>query len=307
MKHIAWYRHLIKAISSKALHAGLILFLGGCPAEAFLPPLTAADTYLDVGYAVPPPGVAATALMLDLYVPSGSTAAPLVVFVHGGGWKNGDKRAGGPGHQQAILGAGFAFASVNYRLLEDGPPDVGSADIAIALAFLQNHSTDYGLDTSRIALMGHSAGAHLAALVALDAQYLAGAGVPREAIRAVALLDGAGYDIVRQMEAGNAALYREVFGTDPVYMARMSPLTYARATPAPAFILHHIEGRAVSREQSEALAAALVSAGNVATTHEALNETHASINRGFGAEGDVTTALTVAFLQQHLAQTASLK
>lgn len=260
----------------------------------------ASPTRADVIYRTPPAGVPASALSLDYFAAPGSKKAPLVVFVHGGGWQIGDKRGGEHGHPQALNAAGYAYASVNYRLLQYGPPDVAASDIAAAIAFLRAHANEYGFDPDRIALMGHSAGAHLAALVGLDSRYLA-TSVPRTAIRSLVLLDGAGYDIPRQVAVGdNSDLYTKVFGNDGAYWKRMSPITYAAGPGAPATILHYIEGRAASKMQAEGLAAAILRGGGIAQTHEAKGETHSSINRGFGEAGDDTTRLTLEFLGTHL-------
>jgi acetyl esterase/lipase len=102
-------------------------------------------------------------LKLDLYVPSGTVKPPLIVYVHGGAWRAGDKEDMPLG---ALVQKGFAVASVDYRLSGDAPFPAMVHDIKAAIRFLRAHGKEHGLgDTSRVAIIGSSAGGHLAALV----------------------------------------------------------------------------------------------------------------------------------------------
>ena len=101
-------------------------------------------------------------LALDLYLPEGKQGAPLVVFVHGGGWQRGSRNEMPLG---AMAPAGFAFASVDYRLSPVAPFPAQAHDIKAAIRFLRAKQSEYGYDAARIAITGTSAGAHLAALV----------------------------------------------------------------------------------------------------------------------------------------------
>ena len=147
------------------------------------------------------------------------------------------------------------------------------------------------MDPNKVILQGHSAGAHLAALVALDPRYLAAANVPASSIKAVSLLDGAGYDVSAQIaNGGNSLLYRSVFGSEAAMQAQLSPLTYARvAKSPPPFLIHYVADREASRAQSNQLAEALQAQGGVAEVHAAVGKTHGTLNREFGPPGDVPT------------------
>jgi acetyl esterase/lipase len=101
-------------------------------------------------------------LALDLYLPEGKQGAPLVVFVHGGGWQRGSRTEMPFG---GMAPAGFAFASVDYRLSPVARFPAQAHDIKAAIRFLRAKQSEYGYDASRIAIAGTSAGAHLAALV----------------------------------------------------------------------------------------------------------------------------------------------
>ena len=110
---------------------------------------------------------------LDLWVPEGAEKAPLVLFVHGGGWKRGSKdNAVGRAMPAHMLEQGYAFASIDYRLVPRNTVEEQAADVAAALAHLLKRADSLGIDRSRVVLTGHSAGAHLVALVGTDERYL---------------------------------------------------------------------------------------------------------------------------------------
>ena len=111
--------------------------------------------------------------VLDFYRAQGTAKpAPLVLFVHGGGWKRGSKdNAAGGWKQIHYPASGYAYASINYRLVPDATVEQQAADVAAALAHLLTRADALGIDRTRVVLMGHSAGAHLVALVGTDERY----------------------------------------------------------------------------------------------------------------------------------------
>lgn len=222
--------------------------------------------------------------------------APLLVFVHGGGWQIGDKRMDAAAKGKHFAGKGWAFASTNYRLVPQATVEQQAADIAAAVAML---SKQPGVDPSRIVLMGHSAGAHLAALVASDPTYLSAAGVPMSALRGVILLDGAAYDVGRQLaDKSNRVedMYVQAFSRDPARQARLSPVNHAAAPNAADWLILPIERRADATGQAALLAGKLRAAGTSAEVVPQPGKTHMTINRELGTAGDKTTALVDAFL-----------
>ncbi|MFN9034527.1 MAG: alpha/beta hydrolase [Alphaproteobacteria bacterium] len=248
-------------------------------------------------YLPPTAGLPAAVHRLDLWPGASPLPAPLVVFVHGGTWMYGGKYAGTPQQARAFRAAGYAYATVNYRLRRHGPPQEAARDIAEAVAFLRREAKGCGLDPDRIVLMGHSAGAHLAALVALDESYLEGAGVPPQTVRAAILLDAYGLDIARHVRETGDRVYARVFGPDPAGWTAMSPVTHAASGRPPPPVLMHVDAdNAETPGQAQALAEAVRAAGGEAQIHEARGESHNSLNYGFGAEGDETTRLTLDFL-----------
>jgi arylformamidase len=240
---------------------------------------------------------------LDLYGPvhAGGPARPIVLFVHGGGWRHGDKAHVGA-KPEAFVSRGHLFASVGYRLDPSVTPREQGADVAAAVAWLHAHAADHGGAGDSIFLIGHSAGAHLAALVATDARLLTRHGLEPTALRGVVLLDGAGYDVPRQIAAARLPplerLYRFAFGDDPQAQREASPITHVVAGRRyPPFLLFHVGRRRDSREQAEALAERLRSVGGEATTVHEPDKNHLTLNRELGVAGDGPTSRVFAFLE----------
>lgn len=242
------------------------------------------------------------ALQVVDFWPAARAGAPLVVFVHGGGWKRGDKQmmrgSDKLSHWQAL---GYAVASVNYRLVPAATVEQQAADVAAAVALLKARAAALGIDGSRIALVGHSAGAHLVALVGTDPQYLRGAGLSFADIRGVVPLDGAAYDVAQQLTTGPRMMrktYVQAFGSDPARQAALSPTVQAGAPNATEFLVLHVE-REDGAAQSEALVRALRASGSRAELQgfdgNGLRG-HMQINRDLGDPDYPATAVVDAFL-----------
>ena len=236
---------------------------------------------------------------LDLAYPAGNKRPPLIVFIHGGGWSIGDKRHAIGAKASYFLGKGYGFASLNYRLVPRVTVEEQAADIASAVAGLRTYAMGSNYDGERIVLMGHSAGAHLAALVGTDPRYLAAAGVPMSAIKGIVLLDGAGYDIAQQMaQPGNlvAPMYAAAFGNDRARQRALSPTLHAAAPNVSNWLILPVERRADSTAQSRELAAALGKAGANARVVLVPGASHRSLNMGLGEAGDFATDEVGQFL-----------
>lgn len=234
--------------------------------------------------------------------------APLVVFVHGGGWKRGDKKMmQGSAKLSHWQEQGYAVASVNYRLVPDATVEQQAADVAAAVAYLRDNAAQLGFDGRRMALVGHSAGAHLVALVGTDPQYLRGAGLSFADIAGVVPLDGAGYDVPAQMGENPRLMgetYSQAFGTDPVRQRALSPTFQAAAPNAPAFLILHVERRDAAA-QSRDLGAALRQAGTEATVEGFRGQGlrgHMEINRKLGEADYPATPVVDAFLKRVFAR-----
>ncbi|MDM7954906.1 alpha/beta hydrolase [Blastomonas sp.] len=235
---------------------------------------------------------------VDIYLPEQdrpTAGYPLIVYIHGGGWRNGN-RSMVQGKPDFFMRKGWAFASAGYRLLPEVPVEQQAEDVAAALRKLVAESRALGIDPDRIVIMGHSAGAHLAALVATDPDYLK-ADMAR--IKGVILLDGAAYDVARQMQDQPLIakqLYTPAFGTAPARQARLSPITHSAAPNAGQWLIMHVANRKDAAVQSNALGAALRAAGSRADVRSVEGENHMTINRNLGAEDNAHTRAVTAFL-----------
>ncbi|TXI10608.1 MAG: alpha/beta hydrolase [Novosphingobium sp.] len=241
--------------------------------------------------------------VMDFWAPAGAKNVPLVLYVHGGGWKRGSKdTAMGnalPGH---LRDQGYAFASINYRLVPAATVEQQASDVAQALAYLLARADKLGIDRSKVVITGHSAGAHLVALVGTDEQYLRKAGLSFADIDGVMPNDGAAYDVPRQMEQAGRLLadtYKQAFGTDPVRQKALSPVFHAAAPNAPRFLLLHVQ-RKDGVAQAQEFGAALKKAG-VHVEYGSFPGTglqgHAEINRKLGEPDYPATPVMDAWLK----------
>jgi acetyl esterase/lipase len=235
---------------------------------------------------------------------SGNRRAPLVVFVHGGGWKRGSKdNASGPWKAPHYTRAGYAYASINYRLVPAATVEQQAADVAGSLRYLIDNAARLGFDPGRIVIMGHSAGAHLVALVGTDERYLKGAGLSFANLDGVVPIDGAAYEVARQMSEGGkfmADTYVQAFGTDPARQRTLSPTLQAQAPNAPAFLLIHVQRRDGIAQNIE-LEAALRKGGTRAERREFPGtglKGHAEINRSLGDPDYAATPVVDAWLKR---------
>ena len=236
---------------------------------------------------------------LDVYAPSESKDHPIIVWIHGGGWRRGDKSA--VQHKpQAFVDNGFVFVSVNYRFVPDVTVNEMTGDIAKAIKWVHDHAGDYGGDPKTILVAGHSAGAHLAALVCTDESYLTAEGLSLSHIKGCIPVDTAVYDIAKQINGRGklrAELYTAAFGEDENGQKQLSPITHvAKDKGIPAFCILHVASRPDSTAQSQAFAKALTDAGVDATTVSGEDKTHGTINLELGLPDDKVTKALFAFL-----------
>lgn len=240
---------------------------------------------------------------LTLWQPAASAKpAPLIVFVHGGGWQRGSAaNATGQAKVRHFTTAGYALASIDYRLVPAATVEQQAADVAAAVAWLRREAGRLGVDASRIILMGHSAGAHLVALVGTDPRYLTAAGLTPGDLGGVIALDGAAYDVPTQLAQAGRFMrntYTQAFGTDPERQRELSPTFHAKAPNVPAFLLLDVE-RADGVVQNKALADALKAAGTSVTVEQVAGrglQGHMAINRSLGNPDYPATALVDRWL-----------
>jgi acetyl esterase/lipase len=247
-------------------------------------------------------GAHANKHLLDLYLPASepNTKPVLVMFVHGGAWRAGDRRLYGR-LGRTFSGRGIACAAISYRLTPEVRHPGHVQDCARAMSWLVAHAEEHGYDAGRIFLFGHSAGAHLVALLATDPKYLAAHRLSREIVRGVIPVSGP-FDVTPRLPV----LVR-AFGEDAEVRRDASPQSHVAAGAPPVLVLwadDDIEGLPQSgREFGKALDAANVPVESA----EIADRSHATILSRFGTEGDRTTDLVFDFVARHsrLAQPAA--
>lgn len=256
---------------------------------------TGVQRIADVPYGTDP------AQRMDVYVPTSPTTgtnsllasavrAPVIFMVHGGGWRHGDKAMGRVVQEKVNrwVPKGFVLISINYRMLPDAPVAVQERDVQAALMAAQQRATTWGGDPGRFILMGHSAGAHLVALLNARAP---------QALREGAwpwlgtvVLDSAVMNVPAYMRAPHMPLYDDAFGADPAYWRALSPLHQWTAGAPPVQMVCSTERADQPCHQAEALARHVHGLGGRA---EVLPQdlSHGEINAQLGLESPYTRAV----------------
>jgi acetyl esterase/lipase len=249
--------------------------------------------------------------VLDVYAPAGARNLPMVFWIHGGGWQTGDKSSVQE-KPAAFNRAGFVFVSTNYRLLP--AVDMGTIvrDVAKALGWVHAHIAEHGGDPRRIFVMGHSAGAQLAALLCTDQRYLAAEGVAFSNLKGCVPVDGDTYDVPAMIETGETRRrvhgqpmpkfgHREKFGNDPAKHRDFSAVTHiAPDRSTPPFLVLHVADHPDNTAQAFRLGAALKQAGVPVKVFGARETNHNRINASLGVEGDPATKELFAFVTSAL-------
>jgi acetyl esterase/lipase len=236
---------------------------------------------------------------------------PVVVWVHGGGWKIGDKAHKLEAKRAYFKSLGYVLVAINYRLAD---PEVSERqramhpvqirDVCAAIGWVKANIGAHGGDPAAIALLGHSAGGHLASLAGTHPAYLAEA-VGREglgALKGVISVDSASYDLVTTQGFAQESMVRNAFGTDPAVRRDASPLfqvASGRQTP-PFLVLVQGQPERVAEAQAfhEATRRADVRQGGDQFARVE-GYSHAEMNDAIGVPGEtrVTPAVT-AFLRR---------
>ena len=254
-------------------------------------------------------GVDPDLLSVDVYPSATGCPSPVVVWVHGGGWRIGDKR-----HQMRDKVAhwndlGYTVVSVNYRLTDPSAAEpvhypTHNEDVAAAVAWVHENIKRYGGDPRRIALLGHSAGAQIVASVAADPRYLTAHDLAPSDLGCVAPLDTEGFDVAR-MGGSGVPIYLDAFGSDPAVWAEASPLTHVTtADDVPPHLLVR-RGTAGRQRLLQQYADAVAATGAPVTVVDGTGLSHADVNTRIGAPGDtVMTPPLDAFLADCFADRA---
>jgi acetyl esterase/lipase len=204
---------------------------------------------------------------------------------------------------QAFVDRGFVFVSINYRLWPSVTIQQIAGDVARAIRWSHDHARDYGGDPKTLFIMGHSAGAQLAALVCTDDRYLKAEKLSFAIIRGCVPVDGDTYDLPMRIatvhKSGNQKLAerdRQRFG-DEKRQKELSSVTYiARGKHIPPFLILHVADHPDTKGQSQRLFQALQQAGVPAQIHPAEGKNHTTINSDLGLPDDRPTQEMFRFL-----------
>ncbi len=239
----------------------------------------------------------------DVYSNGRNKNSPTIFMVHGGGWRNGSKSEKAVVENKVArwVPKGFIVISTNYRLLPQTDPIEQARDVARALATAQDKAAGWGGDRNKFILMGHSAGAHLVALLTTAPTLIAGVEHPPTPWLGTIALDSAAYNIVEIMTHRHLRLYDDAFGSDHDYWKAASPffaVTHA-SWPILAVCSTRREGACRQAHQFAAKARTL----GVTTTVLEKDDSHRGINLHLGEEPRYTAEVE-AFMAQLLTNTA---
>ncbi len=236
---------------------------------------------------------------LDLFLPSASAGHPVLVFVHGGSWKRGDKDAYGGAYGamgRSLAAEGVAVAVINYRLTPEVRHPEHARDVARAVGWVHGNASRYGWNPGKIVLVGHSAGAHLCSLAALDPAYLEEHGLSPEVIGGVVAVSGV-YDLTRTGVTGQL-LYQDVFGTRNQQLQAASPALQVQSKPAPFLLLYAAQDYPTADYQTRRLENALSKSGGTVRSLEIADRNHVNIIAGLGRKGDPVREEILRFLKE---------
>ncbi len=268
---------------------------------------TAPDVHRNIPYANP----AHERQVLDVYSPPQAKNLPVVFWIHGGGWQTGDKTSVQQ-KPQFFVDQGFVFVSTNYRLLPSVDMGTIVRDIAKSIHWVHDHIADYGGDPKRLFIMGHSAGAQLAALICTDERYLKAEGLSLAIIKGCVPVDGDTYDVPAIIETAETRRrvhglpqatfgHREKFGNDPAKHRDFSAVTHvAKDKGIPPFLILHVAEHPDTTAQAQRLGNALKAAGIAVTVFGGKETTHNKINADLGLPEDPATKALQEFLGKAL-------
>jgi arylformamidase len=249
--------------------------------------------------------------VLDVYSPADAKNLPVVFWIHGGGWQAGDKSqiALKP---QWFVDQGFVFVSTNYRLLPNVEMETIFRDVAKALAWTVGNVAQYGGDSRRIFVMGHSAGAQLAALMCTDNRYLKAEGVPFAVLKGCVPVDGDTYDVPAIIETAETRRrvhgqpqakfgHREKFGNTPEKHKDYSVVTHvAKGKNIPPFLILYVADHPDNSAQAQRMERALKEAEVPVKLFGGKETNHNRLNDNLGLPDDAASKAVLEFVAECL-------
>jgi acetyl esterase/lipase len=233
---------------------------------------------------------------LDVYAPKNAKGAPVVVSIHGGALREGDK-SGQAFVGQRFAAAGFVTVVINYRLSPSVMHPAHVEDAAHAVAWARSLAAEYGGDPTRLFVIGHSAGAYLAALLTLDPKYLAAYQMSAADLKGVVPVSAFFY-VDRPGVAPDRP--KDVWGTDPAVWKAASPASYLRKDAPPMLLLYADGDDAWRRQQQADFLADMKQAGaKHIETRMVAGRNHGSIWSQMKNANDETASAIIAFVKAH--------
>lgn len=243
---------------------------------------------------------------LDIYSAKGiesGTTSPVVIWVHGGGWRTGDKdNRSGSNLCQTWTKAGITMVNLNYRLSPDVVHPAHVQDIASGIAWVHKNIAEHGGDPKQVYLLGHSAGAHLVALVATAPEFLQVHKLtPKQALAGVMAIDTASYDLNATGTPAVRKMIRDAFGESPKILSEASPLIQAKAhkDECPPLIIAAVRQRPEAVQESKALEQALPGSQLILKDYPGTGQlkAHGQIARDLLNADDSMTKQLIAFVK----------
>lgn len=254
------------------------------------------------------PGSAHQKHRLDVYAPKGANGAPVIHFVHGGYWVEGDKDFhaaisalyGSVG--TALAKRGVVTVVQSYRLSPEVAIDAILDDVMAALRWTQQHAREHGGDPARLFMMGHSAGGHLVALTGSDDALHRSRGMDPRAVRGYIPLSAV-WDVAGMHDAHdaswNARVTFPVFGQDRARWAERSPLSRLHAGAQPFLVVVGERDYPYMIPQAERARDRLKELGVAAEYRVIPGNDHAAMVLQFGAKGDNVSDVVADFVKKH--------
>jgi arylformamidase len=261
----------------------LILFL-------FIVGIVQAETQENISYSDKPHPLK----KLDIYSPKNiNQKLPVLIHIHGGGWKRGDKKLQRQ-HGEFYLSHDIIFVNINYRLTPEVKHPEHANDCAEAVAWVFKNIEQLGGDKDRVFISGHSAGAHLAALLGTDTSYLIKYNIQASQLAGVIPVDTASFDLLSpRNERFVKRLVDNAFGTDKSILKSASPMHHVfSGKDYPDFLIFASGKRNSAIQQGTALSQKLNNTGNIAKAIAIDGYNHRDMNIGMReVDGPISNAI----------------
>lgn len=234
---------------------------------------------------------------VDLYIPSEAKNFPVLIFIHGGAWRTGDKsQYENIGH--ALAGAGIGAVVMNYPIGALHPAHVTQA--AQVFGWVRGHASEYGWDPKKIFIGGHSAGGHMAALLTLNPEYLKAMSLKTSDVGGCIVLDGVALDLDHASQRPPLLLdmYQGAFGPEKNWHAA-SPMTWVAPGRSPFLVLIGANDDWISHADTDQFVARLKRAGISVEAAAIPGRDHFGMVSRIGEPNDPVCVTITEFIRKH--------